>query len=973
MTSRDMESLLSRWEGLRRQSSGISRGLIVESQECPFDDPRWLPVGMTVWDPTLESDEPSVYQVLVLRDLDAGELIEDGRYSSTPSPVLQLLRAATSAVRRCVPIVAHTKGRFAELKRPATSRVSPFEIDVTRLLALEELVYLLQVHCELPAVEVDTNAGATYLTPIERRLADALSAEGVPFEVQVPIAEFVVDFLIDGNLVVECDGEAWHDPAKDELRDIRLRGLNLKVVRFTGRAIHRDADACVQRVKRERSAVGPSSYESVLNMTDAQRRAASHIDGPAIVVAPAGSGKTRVIEERVRWLVASGVTQSRICVLSFTNTAVGEVQDRLEGFPEVSVMTLSKLANRISRDAYGQKTVIEGHRNPRVPTPLQIIQRAAQTVGYRPQTREGMWVNLREALFSYRGSFVVPAPDELGITLAEKPGETPDAHDNRRRLTFVQIHDEYQRILRDRNLQDFNGQVIDAIEILLTDFHARLKISEEFDYWLIDEFQDLAPPKIILARLLASPARNLMVVGDDDQIIYGFAGAEPQSFSVLDRDWRDVTALPLDKNFRSPHELVVRTRWMIERNRNRIPKDTTPHRSLDSTECVFVTDDQATNYAEDAVAEFLELRKVRPVSDFVFLFRTSFAAAPVEFLLSAHGIRYESLAKKSLLRNKTAAWVISWLRVINDIGATTEDWKSVLRRPTRYMTNATVDWISSAANPYERIRNCIENNGRGIVGTSEKQASERNRGILVDQLKMLERTIDAARRFPDSLENQLRQLNLEETLLLEEEKSRDDADSARAPFQGDGKSADPKVVYKVVSLMASLAGTWKVLADFLSRAEGDPDLDLDINDRRDPSPDSLRLSTIHGFKGRECPIVFVLGPRSGYMPDGRSTEPHQLEEERRVAYVAATRARERLYFWCSELYERELSARADGLTWEMYKSGLNTPPAATPKRLEQHSAERSEARDIRQPKAVSENQPGLLEAALKWLMKKIFG
>ena len=273
-------------------------------------------------------------------------------------------------------MLVHTNGRFAELKRPALSQVSPFDLDASRLLALEELVYLLQVHCELPSLEIDPAATATYLTPIERKLSDALAAANIPYKVQVPIGGFVVDFLIDDKLVVECDGEAWHDPATDEVRDSILRGLDFRVVRFTGRAIHRDSAMCVERVKAARNSGRVVPIESRITMTAAQKRAASHIDGPAIVVAPAGSGKTKVIEERVRLLVAAGVEQSRICVLSFTNAAVGEVQDRLESFPEVTVRTLSKFANEIAKGHFGKQIIIENQRNPQIPTPAEILRRA---------------------------------------------------------------------------------------------------------------------------------------------------------------------------------------------------------------------------------------------------------------------------------------------------------------------------------------------------------------------------------------------------------------------------------------------------------------------------------------------------------------------------------------------------------------------------------------------------------------------
>ena len=960
--------LLERWEGLLRLRDGNSRGLIIESRECPFDnDHRWLPQNLRAWNPLVSPETPASFDVLVLRDIVAERFVDDGDIDNkAPAVALDLLRAATTAVRRGVPILVHTPDRFALLKKPATTAVSPFRLDVTRFLALEELVYLLQIHCELPVPATDPTATALYLTPIERRLAEALTAANIEYKVQVPIRGFIVDFLIDDQIVVECDGEAWHDPAKDELRDVRLRELDLRVIRFTGRAIHRDAASCVARVKEARSRPAPLPFESKIKMTDAQRRAASHIDGPALVVAPAGSGKTRVIEERVRWLVAAGVEQSRICVLSFTNAAVGEVKDRLESYPNVSIRTLSSFANEVVRREEGEKVIIENNRDPRVPTPTAILQRVSTDLGYRPDNRAGMWKTLREAVGNYRGSFVLPNPDELGLNLPQKENESTEDHVRRKVQLFHKIHDAYQDHLRLKSFQDFDGQIIDAIRILSSKFQVRLEVSQSYDYWLIDEFQDLAPPKILLARLLVSPARNLMVVGDDDQIIYGFAGAKPQSFSVLDRDWCDVTALPLDTNFRSPHEIVVRTRWMIERNKQRIPKNTTPFRELQDEDCVIISRDPSKDYATAAVEEYERLRRSRPASDFVFLFRTSMAAAPVELLMQEKGIPYVPLAKQSILYNREVQWVLSWLRVINDPNASRSDWESSISRPTRYFTRETVSWLASARDPFALIRESVRNGCTKVAGLSARQTP----ALVLDQFRSLERAIDAARRFPDSLEMQLRQLDLEATIHNEQTQKEADKSGLNAQPQGDGKSVDPKAAYGVIALLASLAGTWPVLTRFIERASEDPDIDMTEERPKDVPEDSLRLLTIHGFKGRECPIVFVLGPRDGYMPDRRAATPAAREEERRVAYVAATRARERLYFWCSDQYEKELSVRDDGLTWDMYKSGLSEPPR--PPQQKETEKKQKQTERVVEVQPVRESQPGLLESALKWIMKKLF-
>lgn len=962
------KSLEDRWRELSKPGVSGSRGLILESCAAPqIGDRSWFTEDTHVWEPALLNEPPSRFHVVLFRDLSAQGLADDGLAARpNPAPALTLLRGATTAIRRGAPILAHTRGRFAELKLPATTTVSPFKLEPSRLLALEELVYLLQVHCELPEPEFDTIATARYLTPIERRLATALKTAGISYQVQVPIDRFVVDFLIDDSLVVECDGEGWHDPAKDEIRDTRLRELNYRVVRFTGRAIVHGSERCISRINAERSNAAVRQYRATLKMTEAQQNAASHVDGPALVVAPAGSGKTRVIEERVRLLIANGVDPARICVVSFTNAAVGEVKDRLLAHPEVMVRTLNSFASEVVVNTRGKVTIIQGHKDPRLPTPMTVLQQVSRSVGYEPPRRKGGWTTLVDAIQNYRGSFTIPEPGELGVSLERTDGESDESFHRRSEHKFLEIHAAYEDYLKNKGLIDFDGQIIEAIRILLADYQVRLRLSQNYDYWLIDEFQDLAPPKILLARLLASPSRNLMVVGDDDQIIYGFAGAQPQTFSSLDQDWCDLTSIPLDQNFRSPHELVIKTRWLIERNQKRIPKNTTPHRELDHTDCVFTRLDLQTlgggnyndgDYATPAVEEFQRLRRTRKTDDFVFLFRTAAAAVPVEFLLEQRGIPFVPLARTSLLRNPTSLWVIAWLRVINSPKANTEHWKLVLQRPTRYLTNATVDWLIATGDPYIRILEAIKTECVNVPGRSERQQTAQ----LHDSLKEFQLTVDAARRFPDSLAFQLRQLDLLGTLNKEQSDKRAHPNGLSAKHQGDGRSADPKTIYQIIALMAELAGTWEIFERFIDRAEDDPDLDLGIgSESRQPSV-SLQLSTIHQFKGRERPIVFVLGPSSGYMPDSRATSPDELEEERRVAYVAATRAKERLYFWCSDLYEKELSQRGDGLTWSMYRQGLTEMPKTVlqPTARTPHSVSR--------PRAVTERQPGLLEIALKWV------
>jgi DNA helicase-2/ATP-dependent DNA helicase PcrA len=974
----DDQALLDRWRELLESRRDVSRGLIVENRPCPFSE-EWFGIGNTVWNYERDLEPPLQFDVLVLKDLDPKLLNSKVVESEVgKSHGLSVLRAATLAIRLHAPILVHTTGPFNSLRVPASTEESPFQLNPSTFLAGEELAYLLQANCELMVPEYSKDSGALYLTPIERRLAEKLAEQEIDFKSQVKVDRYTVDFLIDEKLVVECDGEGWHDPAHDVERDRKLELLDFSVLRFTGRAIHSDVDSCIKRIKEARQGSTVERYMPSFDMTDAQRKAASHIDGPALVVAPAGSGKTRVIEERVRMLLSSGVEQNRICVFSFTNAAVGEVRGRLESFPDVEIRTLNSFGNEIVGDHFGKMTIIENHRDPRIPTPLRLIKdiliRARRKFPIPHSNNPSKKDNLRilvEELHKYRSSFILPLPENTGLyfesdlevnsasNLEGKPTQT----DNRSEV-FLLIHEQYEEVMRSRSLIDFNGQIIEAIRLLAANPAIRLKNSERFDFWLVDEFQDLSMPKILLMRLLASPARNLMVVGDDDQIIYGFAGAKPQSFAFVQRDWRDTTQLPLDINFRSPHELVVRTRWLIERNVERVPKDTKPFRPLVPDNSVFTSFNG--NYAEAAVEEFMLLRANRSTADVIFLFRSRIAAAPVELLLMENGIRFTPISHGSILYDPTAILVLSWLRVVNSrIGdandpALKSAWETVLRRPNRYLSKKTIDWFIGKADVFATIESAVTVNCDGLPRANESQSDD----LLNDSLRSLILTIQNARRFPDDLGVQLDILKLDEVLQKDEEKQKHDQKINDLKTVRDGQSADPLVIYSVMKVLASSAVTWDVLSNFIEESQGDGSINWEIDSVGDVGADVLRLSTIHSFKGREAPIVFVLGPserHSGYMPDRRARNDGEIEEERRVAYVAATRAREKLYFWCSEDYAHELTNRQDGLTWQMYREGLTEPPKVAIPPVIKHSPVR--------PMTVHERQPGLLERALDWLLK----
>lgn len=948
-----------RWRENQDSNSGRSRGLILENWTEAIEE-SWV-VDKSPWMVMVEKQIPEKFDVLVIENLKPSIIVNDGSFVATPdgkfipSETQRILAAATLAVRESKPILVSTPFRFGSLKKVNLSEVNVAELDVGALLAGEELLYLLQSYCE--SIDDDATSrdslGAVYMTPIERRLAKLMKASGVEFQAQAPVGRYFADFLIGENLVVECDGEAWHDPESDSKRDSDLAALGIRTLRITGRAINNDPKGSIERIRAELVGLIREEIYEPKELTEAQKKAAKHWNGPVLVVAPAGSGKTKVVAERIKYLVSRGALPERICAISYTNAAVGEIADRIPELDGVETTTLHSLASRICKEHYGERSVVQNVKSPRVPTRSDILRQACAETRVIPG-RFGQQRALLDAIEHYRNSLVVP---NLGETVLV---ETKDSTESQQNQTFLSLHAKYEEILKNKNLIDFDGMVLDAIRILQRDQQARMIWSRKFDYWMVDEFQDLAPPKVMLLRLLVSPARNLMAVGDDDQIIYGFAGSKPEIFSILNRDWRDMVPLPLDTNFRCPHDLVIRSQWLIQNNKKRIPKTITANRELTKIDNVFVTSNQNyETFALDVVLD--EIKRGRAPSEIALLFRVSMAAAPVEMLLQRHGVKFESLAKNSLIYNPTIKWLRSWLRVVNNLGGQ-DDWKSALHRPRRYLSAETVDWLTFSNgrddfSPGNRIEEAIEN----PVVIPRKNQSQQN-DLLVDSLREFMKTLRDARAVGDSPSRQLRMLNLNGALSKEEdEKLKRNLHESNAGQKTElaGTSVDPLVVYQIFYALAEASDSYSHLESWFSQAESDRDISLNEETVKSSSADDcVVLRTIHGFKGKEKPVVLVLGPE-GAMPDRRSTTDEELEEERRIAYVAVTRAKERLYFAASSQYKRELDQSSSGETWVKYRQRIENPGSPGNQKIESlHGMPPS-----------TEKRPGTLDRILNWFLK----
>ena len=958
-----------RWRENQNSNSGRSRGLILENWTEAIEE-SWV-VDKSPWMVMAEKQIPEKFDVLVIENLRPSTIVSDGSFVETPdgkvipSETQRILVAATLAVRESKPILVSTPVRFGSLKKVNLSEVDVSMLDVGSLLAGEELIYLLQSYCE--SIDDDATSrdslGALYMTPIERRLAKLMKASGVEFQAQAPVGRYFADFLIGEKLVVECDGEAWHDPESDSKRDSDLAALGFRTLRITGRAINNDPKGSIARIRAEIVGQLREDLYEPMELTEAQKKAAKHWNGPILVVAPAGSGKTKVVAERIKFLVSRGALPERICAISFTNAAVGEIADRIPEHDDVETTTLHSLASRICKEHYGERSVVQNVKKPRVPTRSDILRQALLETKISPG-RFGQQRGLLEAIEHYRNSLVVPNLGETALV------EIKDSTESQQNQKFLSLHAKYEELLKKKNLTDFDGMVLDAIRILQRDERARMIWSRKYDYWMVDEFQDLARPKVMLLRLLVSPARNLMAVGDDDQIIYGFAGSKQEIFSILNHDWRDMTALPLDINFRCPHDLVVRSQWLIENNQKRIPKTITANRELTKIDNVIVNSNQ--NYDTFALNVVLEeIKKGRTPSDIALLFRVSMAAAPVEMLFQRHGIKFESLAKNSLIYNPTINWLRSWLRVVNNLGGE-DDWKSALHRPRRYLSVETVDWLTFSNSdddfgPEKRIEEGIKN-PEVIPRKNQTQQDD----LLVDSLREFMKSLRDARAVGDSPSRQLRMLNLNSALSKEEDerlkRNLHESNTGRKTEMA-GKSVDPLVVYKIFYALAEASDNYLQLESWFDKAESDPDISLDEESEKSSNADDrVVLRTIHGFKGKEKPVVLVLGPE-GAMPDRRAHTDEELEEERRIAYVAVTRAKDRLYFAASSQYKSELDQSSNGETWTKYRQRIENPGSSGSEKTGIDGGGTPPSTKKRPgPPPSTEKRPGTLGRILEWFL-----
>lgn len=601
------------------------------------------------------------------------------------------------------------------------------------------------------------------------------------------------------------------------------------------------------------------------HLNDMQRRAVEHTEGPLLILAGAGSGKTRVLTHRIAYLVGEkGVLPYNILAITFTNKAAREMKERLE-----------KLMGEGSKDLW----VSTFHS-----ACLRILRMDIEKIGYKNNfviydTTDQQTVmkecikklNLDEKYFNPRAVLgtIGRAKDQL-----IGPEEYIKTHGGDFRSEKIgELYKMYQKTLRGNNALDFDDLIMKTVELFNEDPKVLHYYQNKFKYILVDEFQDTNMAQYTLVSMLAHQHQNLCVVGDDDQSIYGWRGADIQNILGFEKDFPRAKVVKLEKNYRSTKNILEAANHVVHNNISRKDKKLW----TDNEEGDIIQYYKANNEYDEAAyitnqIQSLRRKENRLYSDFAVLYRTNAQSRPIEEAMMKEGIPYKIVAGIRFYDRKEIKDILAYLNTIenpvDDLSV-----KRIINVPKRGLGQKTIEKIEEYAE-------------KGGIGFFE---------ALLDIEEIEDVSTKAKKQIMDFTEimMDLRQRREEITITEMVEELYDRTGYLEALQQENTVEANSRIenLQEFLSLTKDFDenAEIKTLEEFLARTSLETSMDAVEED------DAVILMTLHSAKGLEFPVVFMPGMEEGIFPSYMSLQENNEEEERRLCYVGITRAKERLY------------------------------------------------------------------------------
>jgi len=600
-----------------------------------------------------------------------------------------------------------------------------------------------------------------------------------------------------------------------------------------------------------------------LNATQAE--AVTFGDGPLLILAGAGSGKTRVLTSRIAYLVLEkGVDPASILAVTFTNKAAGEMRERLARLigAEAKSLWLGTF------HSLGLRLLRKESRASGVSADL-IVYNDDDQLALIKQVMAELAIN--EKTFSPKAilSRINQAKNE-NIGPAEFAGHSGDFLSER----VAKVYSLYQKRLREMGCMDFGDLICEPVRLLANNPEVLRRYQERFRYILVDEYQDTNRAQYEFTNLLASGTRNLLAVGDPDQSIYAWRGADISNILEFEKDYPDATVLRLEQNYRSTGNILSAANSVIERNKKRLKKTLW----TENTEGAKVVYEEARDEYNEAS---LVIRKLKSIvserrltyRDFAVFYRTNAQSRVFEEQLIREGIPYTIVGGVRFYDRKEIKDAIAYLRVIANPNDSLS-LQRVINTPPRGVGKVTFEKVQKLAYDhnmplFEAFKDAVE---RGLLNKTRVgefiEAYEEFR-INIGRLSLHELTM---RYLEDS----------GYMLMWQEQRSEEAAERVENLFE---------LVSAIKDFETANPGA--TVSDYLDQVA----LISDIDSYEEKS-DKLTLMTLHSAKGLEFKVVFLAGMEEGLFPHSRSADdPESLEEERRLCYVGMTRAMEELYLY----------------------------------------------------------------------------
>ncbi|PBI43252.1 DUF3553 domain-containing protein [Clostridioides difficile] len=622
-------------------------------------------------------------------------------------------------------------------------------------------------------------------------------------------------------------------------------------------------------------------------LNPAQREAVEKTEGPVLILAGAGSGKTKVLTTRIAYLIEDkGVQAPNILAITFTNKAANEMRERVEQNigPETKDMWISTFHSCCVRILRKDINKIGYNRS------FVIYDSADQVTLVKDCLKE---LNLSDKVFEPKAviSAISGAKDKL---YTPKQFKDINMADNRM-VKIADIYALYQDRLKRNSALDFDDLILKTVELFKANDEVLAYYRSRFRYIMVDEYQDTSKAQYELIKLLAREHQNICVVGDDDQSIYGWRGADIRNILEFEKDYDNVHVVKLEQNYRSTQVILDAANKVISNNIERKRKKLWSEKKEGELIKIQLTGSEIeeADFIADSIAQIAR-KENRPYKDFAVLYRANAQARPVEDALNRSQIPYNIYGGTKLYERKEIKDLLAYLRVIqnpqDDISI-----KRIINVPRRGIGLRTIEKIEDRANlKQESIYSVlieIETNSdistkarASISGFVDIIGTLRTIKEVYPVSKLIEKVLDTTGYMDELVE--IRNKN-EKDLTGKGEEAQDRIDNLR------------EFISIALEFESSNDDTYenKDLETFLTSIA----LTSESNDEEDN--DRVSLMTIHTSKGLEFPVVFLTGMEEGLFPISRaikSMSDSQIEEERRLCYVGITRAKEELYMSLTE-------------------------------------------------------------------------